>query len=75
MPEDVSVAGFDGVLPSHVREKAVITSAAVPLEALGSAAVRLLAWRLQTPDAPRRTIMLATTLIPGETVAPPREAL
>jgi LacI family transcriptional regulator len=71
VPGDLSIAGFDGVLPSRLREPVTITSAAVPLEELGAAAVRMLAWRLSGPDAPRRKVTLETTLIEGATAGPP----
>jgi len=67
VPGDLSIAGFDGVLPSRLHEQAVITTAAVPLEDLGASAVRLLQWRLKSPDAPRRTVTLETKLVDGET--------
>ena len=67
VPGDLSIAGFDGVLPTRLHEQAVITTAAIPLEELGAAAVRLLEWHLQSPDAPRRKIVLEAKLVEGET--------
>jgi LacI family transcriptional regulator len=71
VPGDLSIAGFDGVLPSRRHEQRVITTAAIPLEELGAAAVRLLTWRLSSPDAPRRKVILETELVEGETVEQP----
>lgn len=70
IPGDLSIAGFDGVLPSRLHEQSVITTAAIPLEELGASAVRLLDWRLQSPGAPRRKVVLATQLVEGETSGP-----
>jgi len=70
VPEDMSVAGFDGALPRDIRDP-LLTTAALPLEELGAEAVRLLAWRLGTPEADPRTIALRADLRPGSTTAPP----
>ncbi|MCG3147953.1 MAG: HTH-type transcriptional regulator DegA [Verrucomicrobiae bacterium] len=72
VPGDLSLAGFDGVLPSRLREQAIITTAAIPLEELGRSAVRLLSWRLQSPEAPRRKVVLETAFVAGDTSGPPR---
>lgn len=71
VPEDLSIAGFDGALPLGFRQPQV-TTAAIPLEDLGGDAVRLLAWRLAHPEAPRRRLFLETRLVPGETASFPR---
>jgi len=68
VPDDISMAGFDGVVPSMYHESRRITSAAIPLEEIGAAAVRLLEWRLRTPDAPRRKVLIETKLVEGDTV-------
>lgn len=68
VPEDVSVAGFDGVVGSKFRENRRITSAAIPLEEIGAAALDLLQWRLANPEAPRRRLALETTFVAGDTV-------
>jgi LacI family transcriptional regulator len=70
VPEDVSVAGFDGALPSLYHETRRITTAAIPLEEVGAAAVRLLEWRLRAQGAPRRKVLLETALVEGDTVGP-----
>jgi len=70
VPGDLSIAGFDGVLPSRLHAQSVITTAAIPLEELGAMAVRLLEWRLQSPDATRRKVVLETTLVEGATSGP-----
>ncbi len=71
VPGDVSVAGFDGALPSRLHEQTVITTVAIPLEEIGAAAVRLIEWRLQSPGAPRRKVVMDTALIEGETSGEP----
>ncbi len=57
VPEDISVTGFDNAPPARYRGPK-ITTAAIPLEELGAEAARLLYWRIDFPDAPRRTLML-----------------
>jgi LacI family transcriptional regulator len=69
IPRDVSIAGFDGVAPSRMQEQMSLATAAIPLEEVGAAAVRLLQWRLESPDAPRRRIVLETEFREGATVA------
>lgn len=68
VPADVSVAGFDGILSSSFHESRRITSSAIPLEEVGAAAVRLLSWRLQSPRALRRRVVIETTLVEGDTI-------
>ncbi|MDA0323823.1 MAG: LacI family DNA-binding transcriptional regulator [Verrucomicrobia bacterium] len=69
VPEEISVAGFDGVLPSRLHEHTQITTAAIPLEDLGAAAVRRLQQRIKSPDEARKKIMMDATFVEGETVA------
>jgi DNA-binding LacI/PurR family transcriptional regulator len=68
VPEDISVTGFDAVRPIDYQGPPLTTSA-LPLESLGTEAARLLYWRLDFPNAPRRTLVIDTTLVTGETVA------
>jgi DNA-binding LacI/PurR family transcriptional regulator len=70
VPEDLSVTGFDSVLPSRLRETKPLTTVAMPLEEIGAEAVRLVHWRLEHPNVPRRTVVLECSVIPGETVGP-----
>lgn len=63
VPQDVSVVGFDGTVPHNPP----LTTVALPLEELGVEAARLIAWRLEHPDAPRRKRVLRTTLVEGQT--------
>jgi len=72
IPEDMSVSGFDGVVPAEVANGDRITTAAMPLEQLGIEAIQLLSWRLRSPEAPRRRMVLDTMFVPGDTTAPPR---
>lgn len=69
VPEDVSVAGFDGALPRGFRG-ARVTTAAMPLERIGAEAVRLLEKRFLNPSARSRNLVLETELVTGETTAP-----
>jgi LacI family repressor for deo operon, udp, cdd, tsx, nupC, and nupG len=63
VPQDVSVVGCDGTVPHNPP----LTTVALPLEALGVEAARLIAWRLEHLDAPRRKRVLRTTLVDGQT--------
>ncbi|GFJ95997.1 hypothetical protein Prum_096390 [Phytohabitans rumicis] len=49
------------------------TGLAVPREQMGREATRLLIQQLEDPDAPTRSESVACPLIPGATVASPRE--
>lgn len=71
VPDDISVAGFDGVLPSRMSMLTIITTAAIPLEDLGAAAVKCLKERIKSPDAPREKIVLETAFVEGASVGPP----
>ncbi|MDP6116776.1 MAG: LacI family DNA-binding transcriptional regulator, partial [Planctomycetota bacterium] len=66
VPEDISVTGFDAVRPLDYQGPPLTTSA-LPLESLGTEAARLLYWRLDFPSAPRRTLVLDTTFVAGDT--------
>lgn len=70
VPEDISVVGFDAVIPPWYDGPA-ITTVAIPLEEIGAEAARFLYWRLAHPDAPRRHLTLSTTFVPGNTTARP----
>lgn len=67
VPDDVSVAGFDGM---HIGEllTPVLTTVVQPSEDIGRTAVELLV-RLAGGDAPRSPALLAYTLRTGGTVA------
>jgi DNA-binding LacI/PurR family transcriptional regulator len=65
LPEDVSVVGFDNVRPDWYEGPA-LTTMAVPLEEIGAEAARLLYWRLAHPEAPPRRLVLASSLVAGE---------
>ncbi len=65
VPEDISVAGFDGVNHSWYEGPA-LTTCALPLEDIGAEAVRMVYWRLEHPEAPRRKVSLETEVLEGE---------
>ena len=65
VPGDVSVVGFDGVSPAQYDGPA-LTTCAMPLEELGAEASRMIYWRLEHPNALRRTLALETEIIQGE---------
>lgn len=66
VPEDLSITGFDNVTP-HWYDGPKLTTCAVPLEEIGAEAARFLYWRIEHPNATRRTLMLETELVKGET--------
>jgi len=67
VPEDISVAGFDGV--NHAwYDGPKLTTCALPLEDIGAEAARMVYWRIEHPDAPRRKLSLETELVEGESV-------
>ena len=67
VPHDVSLTGFDGVLPrSGLKQLATIR---VPYEELGRSATHQLVRRIEQPGAPRRHIIVDGDFIEGETVA------
>jgi DNA-binding LacI/PurR family transcriptional regulator len=71
VPADISVAGYDGALPDALGGPR-ITTAAIPLEQVGAAAIRLLSWRIHNPGAVRRRVVLEPEFVAGETVGPLR---
>lgn len=67
VPEDISVAGFDGV--NHAwYDGPKLTTCALPLEDIGAEAARMVYWRVEHPNAPRRKLSLETELVEGESV-------
>jgi len=74
VPEDLSVAGFDGV--NHAwYDGPKLTTCALPLEDIGAEAARMVYWRIEHPDAPRRKVSLETEVREGESVAGARGAV
>jgi DNA-binding LacI/PurR family transcriptional regulator len=67
VPEDMSVTGFDDVIPSWY-DGPKPTTCAVRIEELGAEAARLIYWRIEHPTAPRRTLTLEAELVEGESV-------
>lgn len=63
VPKDISVVGFDGT----ERHDPPLTTAAIPLEEMGTEAARLIAWRLEHPKAPRRKRAVKTVMVEGGT--------
>ncbi len=71
VPDDVSVIGFDDVLPASAIYPAV-TTVAQPIAELGRLGVRVLLDRIAAPDAPRARHVLATSLVERESCGPAR---
>lgn len=71
VPEDCSITGFDGLKPPAGLRR--VTSMRVPHEQIGSSALSRLVNRIGHPNAPRRKILVEAELVPGETIAAPRQ--
>lgn len=72
IPEDLSVVGFDNI--DIAREVApALSTVHVPKPWLGIIGVRSLINRIQSPDQPRISIIVATNLIVRDTGGPPRQ--
>jgi DNA-binding LacI/PurR family transcriptional regulator len=67
VPDDISVTGFDHSTPDWY-DGPKLTTCAIPIEELGAEAVRLLYWRIEHPNATRRTLTLEAELVEGESV-------
>jgi len=72
IPEDVSVAGFDEAPWMSMVHPGVSTRVQDP-GALGAAALRALLERIESPDAPVRTIVMPTVFVDRGSIAAPRE--
>ena len=69
VPEDVSVTGFDGIVPPiGARQLATVK---VPYEELGRSAVHQLLRRIEQPTAPRRHTLVDGDFVLGETLTHP----
>jgi DNA-binding LacI/PurR family transcriptional regulator len=66
VPQDLSITGFDNVTPRWY-DGPKLTTCAIPLEEIGAEAARFLYWRIEHPNAIRRTLMLEGELVEGET--------
>lgn len=71
VPDEVTVAGFDGLDPAL---QPALTTVEIPLYDLGQTAVRLLCDWLENPAARPDDVALAGKLIEGSTSAPPVDA-
>lgn len=70
IPQDISIAGFDGV-PVLQMLRPRLTTVAQDTARIGQEAARLLVGQIEEPDTPQPDITpIPTTLLPGETVAP-----
>lgn len=72
IPEDVSVAGFDEAPWMSMVHPGVSTRVQDP-GVLGAAALRALLERIESPDAPVRTIVMPTVFVDRGSIAAPRE--
>lgn len=72
IPADVSVVGFDDAPWMSMVEPGVSTRQQ-DAGSLGAAAMQALLHRLDTPDAPVRTIVMPTSFIDRGSIAPPPE--
>jgi DNA-binding LacI/PurR family transcriptional regulator len=69
VPEDVSVTGFDALLPRTMGDRQV-TSVNPHFFEMGYAAVRLAMQRLSEPSMPPQVLVVGSEIVPGETIAP-----
>ena len=67
VPQDLSVIGYDGTYLA-VKASPPLTTMHVDIVSMGSAAVQMLAFRLENPDAVRMTLTIHPTLIERESV-------
>lgn len=72
VPEDVSIAGFDEAPWMSMVHPGVSTRVQDP-GALGAAALRALLERIESPDAPVRTIVMPTVFVDRGSIAGPAE--
>lgn len=69
VPQDISVAGFDNAGDDwHFDLK--LTSAQIPLEEIGSAAVEMLIQRIEQPHSPIQNRKFPTQIVEGESTMP-----
>lgn len=73
IPEDVSVAGYDGI-PLLQRMKPRLTTLRQETETMGREAARRLIEQVESPGSPAESITVKGTLIPGQSVAEPGSA-
>ncbi len=73
VPEDVSITGFHRpeMLDKNLPD---LTSVGASYQAMGSAALKRLLFRVQNPAETSRMILFPAELYPGRTVAAPRKA-
>lgn len=71
VPEDISVTGFDNLVPEESPRVPDLTTVRVYGAEIGKAAFDQLIWRLSHHEAPPRRVMVGVRLIPGLTTAPP----
>lgn len=70
IPEDVSVVGFDDA-PWMSMVRPGVSTRQQDAGALGATALRALLERIDTPDAPVRTLVLPTSFLDRGSIAPP----
>jgi len=68
VPDDVSVAGYDGSEIFCVRSCG-LTTVQVPLQEIGAAGLNMLAARIENPHQNQRSVMLPVQLAAGKTTA------
>lgn len=71
VPQDVSVAGFDGILTARFAAP-VLTTAVQPIYELGEAAAKLLIHQIQGQPIAERHLLFPCRLRVGDSTAPPQ---
>ncbi|MCD4825360.1 MAG: LacI family transcriptional regulator [Phycisphaerae bacterium] len=71
IPQDISLAGFNGLT---VSGKPMFTSVRLPFEQMGATAVKQMLYRIEHPDEPASHILIGCEFVKGETTGPPHGA-
>jgi LacI family transcriptional regulator len=69
IPQDVSVVGFDDLVPEEFPEAPVLTTVRVFGSAIGEAAFEQLLWRLNNRESQPRRILVGVQFVEGATTA------
>ncbi len=71
IPKDVSIVGFDDLVPEDFPKNPPLTTVRVFGTAMGEAAFEQLLWRLSNRDSQPRCILVGVQFVEGATTAPP----
>ncbi len=71
IPKDLSIVGFDDLVPEDFPENPPLTTVRVFGAAMGEAAFEQLLWRLSNRNSQSRCILVGVQFVEGATTAPP----